>query len=152
MKKELIFSAVAMFLGLSLIAGGIISACNKPAQKEVSRDLELIQQYESNEGISIIFRDGKDTFALDYLTQSEMDSFFNIQPVQYFTSGQILPPSYACPDSLIVTDFRGLNRGIAYIEQGILDAGDYQIDSVFHTFCAPYTANSGLQPINFEQD
>ena len=71
--------------------------------------------------------------------------------VEYFKDGQILLPDYACPDTLIVTNADQLNEGMALIEQGIIDATDDQIDSVLHSAAVLYTANSGLQPVNFEQ-
>lgn len=61
----------------------------------------------------------------------------NKQPetVGYFNQGQILLPDMACPDTLIVIDAIGLNKGMALIEQGFIDASDYQIDSILHTHC-----------------
>ncbi|MES2287748.1 MAG: hypothetical protein V4547_18805 [Bacteroidota bacterium] len=58
--------------------------------------------------------------------------------IEYFKVGQILMPDYACPDTLIVRDAIGLNNGMALIEQGFIDATDYEIDSVLHTHCDYY--------------
>lgn len=55
--------------------------------------------------------------------------------VEYFKPGDTLFPDYACPDTLIVVDAAGLNKGMALIEQGIIDATDQQIDSIIHTHC-----------------
>lgn len=71
--------------------------------------------------------------------------------VGYFRSGDLLLPDYACPDTLIVTDGEGLSNAIALIEQGIIEATDYAIDSTIHNYAVIYTKNSGLQPENFEQ-
>lgn len=61
----------------------------------------------------------------------------SIQPVSvpYFKQGQILYPDYVCPDTLVVFDAEGLNKGMALVEQGFLDASDYQIDSILHENC-----------------
>lgn len=55
--------------------------------------------------------------------------------VEYFTDGQILPPDYVCPDTLIVFDAHGLNKAMALVEQGFFDATDYELDSIMHTHC-----------------
>ena len=55
--------------------------------------------------------------------------------IAYFKQGEMLLPSYACPDTLIVINAIELNKGMALIEQGIIDATDYQIDSLLHTTC-----------------
>lgn len=55
--------------------------------------------------------------------------------VQYFKNGDVLPPDYCCKDSLIVTDAKGLNKAMAYIEQGFIDGTDDVIDSTFHLYC-----------------
>jgi hypothetical protein len=63
----------------------------------------------------------------------------NIQPapvsIEYFKKDQVLMPSYACPDTLIVVNAKRLNNGMAYIEQGFIDATDGQIDSILHSNC-----------------
>jgi len=56
--------------------------------------------------------------------------------VEYFKAGDTLLPDYVCPDTLIVRDADGLNKGMALVEQGYIDATDYQIDSILHTHCA----------------
>lgn len=52
-----------------------------------------------------------------------------------FKTGDILLPDYACSDTLIVQDATGLNKDIALIEQGIIDATDSVIDSTLHIYC-----------------
>ena len=58
--------------------------------------------------------------------------------VEYYKAGDILYPSYACPDTLIVVNAIGLNKGMGLIEQGIIDATDWDIDSVLHSNCKLY--------------
>lgn len=60
--------------------------------------------------------------------------------VEYFKDGQILYPDYACPDTLIVRNARGLNEAFAPIEQGLsgFDFGDSDYDSLFHVYCEYY--------------
>ena len=53
--------------------------------------------------------------------------------VEYFKDGQILLPDYVCTDTLIVLDAKGLNKGMAFIEQGFIEATDDQIDSILHS-------------------
>lgn len=55
--------------------------------------------------------------------------------IEYYKQGEVLNPSYVCPDTLIVTDAKGLNKGMALVEQGFIDATNYQIDSILHTHC-----------------
>ena len=55
--------------------------------------------------------------------------------VEYFKVGDTLPPDMVCPDTLIVVDVVGLNKGWGLMEQGFVDYTDYQIDSVLHTNC-----------------
>jgi hypothetical protein len=52
--------------------------------------------------------------------------------VEYFKDGQILLPNYSCSDTLIVNNAKELNKAVAYIEQGIIDDTDYNMDSLFH--------------------
>lgn len=85
---------------------------SKPAQK--------------NPGIKEMMQE--EPVSIEYLKQLPV-------PVEYFKQGQILLPDYACPDTLIVVDADGLNKGMALVEQGIIDATDYQIDSILHTHC-----------------
>lgn len=60
-----------------------------------------------------------------------------VEPVHvpYFNEGQILEPSYACSDTLVVVDAEGLNRDMGAIEQGLIEATDGEIDSVLHLYC-----------------
>lgn len=55
--------------------------------------------------------------------------------VPYFNQNQILLPDYVCSDTLIVVDASGLNKAMAYYEQGFNDFGDAQLDSMFHRYC-----------------
>lgn len=55
--------------------------------------------------------------------------------VEYFKTGDILPPDMVCSDTLVVVDAAGLNVGFGLVEQGVIDATDYQIDSIFHVHC-----------------
>lgn len=55
--------------------------------------------------------------------------------VKYFNNGDTLLPDYVCPDTLIVVNADGLNKGMALIEQGFIDASDYCIDSTLHMNC-----------------
>ena len=61
--------------------------------------------------------------------------YAKVVPVEYFKQGQLLEPDYACPDTLIVKDAVGLNKAMGLIEQGVIDATDYEIDSVLHAYC-----------------
>jgi hypothetical protein len=58
--------------------------------------------------------------------------------VEYFKAGDILYPDYACPDTLVVVNADKLNKDMALIEQGIIDATDGEIDSVLHLSCELY--------------
>jgi len=58
--------------------------------------------------------------------------------VEYFKNGQILEPDYACPDSMIVVNADKLNKDMALIEQGFIDATDGEIDSIIHLSCEYY--------------
>ena len=55
--------------------------------------------------------------------------------IPYFKDGQILLPDYACADTLVVLDANGLNKAMGYIEQGIVDGTDGDIDSILHIYC-----------------
>lgn len=55
--------------------------------------------------------------------------------VEYFKTGQILPPDGLCDDSLRVMDAINLNIQMGMYEQGLNDFGDKQLDSVFHVYC-----------------
>lgn len=56
--------------------------------------------------------------------------------VEYFKQGDVLYPDAVCSDTMIVNDASGLNKDMALIEQGIIEATDDQIDSVFHLYCS----------------
>lgn len=58
--------------------------------------------------------------------------------VEYFKAGDILEPDYAIPERLIVVDATGLNKDMALIEQGIIEATDGEIAAVFYKHCKPY--------------
>lgn len=55
--------------------------------------------------------------------------------VPYFNVGDTLYPSYACIDTMIVVDAVGFNKAMGYVEQGIVDASDSQLDSLTHVYC-----------------
>jgi len=80
------------------------------------------------------------------------DKADNVKQSVTFKSGEIIYPSYACPDTLIVTDGQRLttemNLLIADQERG----SDFDIDSVLHLAAVKYHINSGLQPINFDSE
>lgn len=115
----------------------ILFSCNT---KETTRK-EVIKKTTDERGlISVVYIDGPDTLAYDYLTQREYNDIFHptLNPVRFFKTGDTLLPTYACIDTLIVIDAIGLNKGMGLIEQGIIDASDSQIDSVLHKNCKPY--------------
>ena len=58
--------------------------------------------------------------------------------VEYFKAGDILEPDYAIPERLIVVDAAGLNKDVALIEQGMIEATDGEIAAVFYKHCKPY--------------
>jgi len=60
--------------------------------------------------------------------------------------GEILYPSYACGDTMIVTNAQQLTE-----DMGLINGTDQEIDSLIHLWAVPYHKNSGLQPVNFEQ-
>lgn len=55
--------------------------------------------------------------------------------VEYYKQGDTLFPSYACADTLIVVDAKGLNKDWGFIEQSFINVGDEGIDSVLHEHC-----------------
>ncbi len=55
--------------------------------------------------------------------------------VKYFNEGDTLYPDYACQDTLIVIDAKGLNKAMELIEQGIIEGTDESLDSTFHCYC-----------------
>jgi hypothetical protein len=55
--------------------------------------------------------------------------------IAYYRDGDTLLPQPICPDTLIVIDADKLNDATALVEQGYLDASDYQLDSIFHIHC-----------------
>lgn len=61
----------------------------------------------------------------------------NYTQSNYFNVGDTLYPDYACSDTLIVINAKGLNRDMALIEQGMIYASDSSIDSVIHLYCFP---------------
>jgi hypothetical protein len=58
-------------LKLAISLTVVLVGCNK----HITRN--IIEKQISSEGISVIYTDGKDTFALDYLTYKEYDSLIN---------------------------------------------------------------------------
>jgi hypothetical protein len=55
--------------------------------------------------------------------------------VEYFKDGEMLLPDVICPDTLIVVDAIGLNKGMALYEQGFVNMDDYSLDSLMHAHC-----------------
>ncbi len=122
-----------MAIGLALIIVPI--ARGEIHKQPVQR--HIIEKNTDARGLtSVVFTEGEDTFAFDYLTSDELIKEFPPVYVEYFKHGQVLEPDMSCPDTLIVMDAEGLNRAFAPIEQGITgrDFGDYQYDSLFHLF------------------
>ena len=117
-----------LLIGIVFLIAALCSCKSKNNQPVI------LEKYTDERGlISVIFTKGKDTFGLDYLTYQEYDSLFDTPgPVQYFKDGQILLPSYACPDTLIVMDAETLNANFAYVEQDISWGSDADIDSLLH--------------------
>jgi hypothetical protein len=70
----------------------------------------------------------------------------NFKAPGVYNYGEILYPSYACNDTMIVTNAEQLTEAMELIE-----GTDGEIDSIIHLYAAPYHINYGLQPINFEQ-
>ncbi len=89
--------------------------------------------------ISVIYVDGPDTLAYDYLTLDEYKEIFRklTVSVQYHNVGDTLLPSYVCNDTMIVVDAVGFNRDMGLVEQGIIDATDSELDSLTHLYCTP---------------
>jgi len=74
---------------------------------------------------------------------------YNVEYTCYH-SGQLIYPSYACSDTLIVTDGEAMTKNIADLIKNTELGTDSDIDSVLHLAAVPYYKNSGLQPINFD--
>lgn len=55
--------------------------------------------------------------------------------VAYFNAGDTLLQDMAIPDTLIVIDAIGLNKDMGKIEQGIIEATDQEIATVFYNHC-----------------
>lgn len=56
--------------------------------------------------------------------------------VEYFKVGDTLPPeSPNGGDTLVVRNARGLNKAIAYYEQGLKEYSEQQLDSIFAKYC-----------------
>lgn len=128
---------------LGLIAALEIGYCvNRDCINHNNTASHIIKEGTDYRGLtSIVFVQGKDTFGLDYLTHAELDSFkATCTPVsvEYFTDHQILLPDYACSDTLIVMDAPGLNKAMAYIEQGISWGSDADCDSLIHIYCLTF--------------
>lgn len=68
--KQYIFPSMILAAGLLFITLAI--ANNSPSSKK-----EIIKQSTDERGLtSVVYKEGKDTFALDYLTKQEVDSLF----------------------------------------------------------------------------
>lgn len=59
----------------------------------------------------------------------------SVEYIEYFKKGQALLSDMVCPDTLIVVDEVGLNTDMGLIEQGIKDATDYELKTIFYTHC-----------------
>lgn len=62
---------------------------------------------------------------------------------------EVLMPSYACPDTLIVMDAPKLSAAMQLVYDGTIDATDYSIDSILHQYCIDaydYTNKFGSLP------
>lgn len=55
--------------------------------------------------------------------------------VEYWKTGDTLLPDNICPDTLIVVDAIGLNKAMAYYEQGLDNPTEYALDSTMHVYC-----------------
>lgn len=59
--------------------------------------------------------------------------------VEYFKPYQIMMPDYVCSDTTMVIDAIGLNKAMALYEQGFMDFGDAELDSMMHQYCVSIT-------------
>jgi hypothetical protein len=99
---------------------------------------EILSKKINDRGlIIVVYVDGPDTVAYDYLSREEYKEIFRklTVKVDYYKNGDVLLPSYACVDTLIVLDADGLNADMALIEQGVIDGTDSDIDSILHIHC-----------------
>ena len=55
--------------------------------------------------------------------------------IPYYKTGDTLAPDYVLNDTLIVVDAVNLNKNMAWIEQGYINATDSELHSIFYKFC-----------------
>ena len=71
---------------------------------------------------------------------SEVTGHNTNQPVdvEYYKAGDVIEPQYnhVISDVLIVTDPEGLNKAIAYEEQGIKDMSEKELRDIFYQYCS----------------
>ena len=65
----------------------------------------------------------------------EADKAAQPENVEYFKNGQIINPDYAIPETLIVINAAALNYDMGRIEQGLIEATDGEISTVFYKHC-----------------
>lgn len=65
----------------------------------------------------------------------EADKAAQPENVEYFKNGQIIYPDYAIPETLIVINAAALNYDMGRIEQGLIEATDGEISTVFYKHC-----------------
>ena len=65
----------------------------------------------------------------------EADKAAQPENVEYFKNGQIITPDYAIPETLIVINAAALNYDMGRIEQGLIEATDGEISTVFYKHC-----------------
>jgi len=68
--KQYLFPSILMVIGLGLIGYGIANI------KPVKKDLKVLQSQKEGTLTSVVYLDGKDTLALDYLTETEFNNLF----------------------------------------------------------------------------
>jgi hypothetical protein len=114
-----------------ILKTGVITYCTlNNTEKSVYRALDTVNIDVSTHKIVTSGLDVP-TLVILYETQQPI-------AVNYFTEGQVIYPDYACPDTLIVRNAMGLNKAMAWIEQGIIDADDASINEIFQLYCDYY--------------
>jgi len=117
--------------GLLLLAIVVSIGCHKP--EPVKQVLE--KNIDERGLISILYKDGPDTLAYDYLTVKEYVELSPPVYVEYFKINDTIFPSYVCDDTLIVIDAIGFNKDMGLVEQGIIEGSDSGLDSITHLYC-----------------
>ena len=72
--KQYILPGLLLAVGIGLIVFGILT--NKGGERHAHKKKIIMQGTDERGLISVVYKDGKDTFALDYLTRVEYDSIF----------------------------------------------------------------------------